>query len=127
MFAPWVQPCRFKRQLHRILGHVASWDRRTLVMLRRWLDGNAVPSPSDAEPEDVDWINDAAHGFLLLIPPRQLAEYALNTAREIDGLVEEVPSDLVTAIRAAGNPIGVDRGAHRGEHLDEIEGFLNAG
>ncbi len=114
------------RTIATILGHMAFWDQRTLILLRRWLEGTTVPSSSDDEPEDIDWINDAAHAFLLLIPSGQLARFAIDTAREIDRLVEEVPSDLVTAIQAAGNPIGLNRGLHRGEHLDEIERFVNA-
>ena len=115
------------RTVATILGHMAFWDQRTLILLRRWLTGNAVPSTSDQEPEDPHWLNDAIHAFHLLIPPRQLAHFALSTAREVDGLVEAVPSNLVRAIQAAGNPIGLNRGLHRGEHLDEIESLLNAG
>ncbi|MDQ4074898.1 MAG: DinB family protein [Chloroflexota bacterium] len=114
------------RTIATILGHVAFWDQRTLILLRRWLAGKADPSSSDQEPEDVHWLNDAVHAFHLLIPPRQLAHFARSTAREVDGLVEAVPSDLVRAIQAVGNPISLNRGAHRGEHLDEIERFLTA-
>jgi hypothetical protein len=114
------------RTIATILGHIAFWDQRTLILLRRWLEGGSTPSPADDEPEDIDWINDAAHGFLLLVPPRELARFALETAREVDGVVEGIPSELVAAIESAGSPINLDRGNHRGEHLDELEAFLGA-
>ncbi|HSS92398.1 MAG TPA: hypothetical protein VLR46_00250 [Candidatus Dormibacteraeota bacterium] len=42
----------------RRIGHIASWDARDLALADKLEHG--VPfSPSDAEPEDVDWINDA--------------------------------------------------------------------
>jgi hypothetical protein len=115
------------RTVATILGHIAFWDQRTLILLRRWLEGDSTPSPADVEPEDVDWINDAAEGFLLLVPPRELARFTLETAREVDGVVEGVPAELVAAIEAAGHPISLDRGNHRGEHLDELEAFLGVG
>jgi hypothetical protein len=105
------------RTVATILGHIAFWDQRTLILLR--------PSPADEEPEDVDWLNDAAQAFLLLVPPRELARFAVETAREVDGVVEGVPAELVRAIEEAGNPITLDRGNHRGEHLDELEAFLS--
>jgi hypothetical protein len=114
------------RTIASILGHVAFWDRRVLVLLERWTRGDAQPSPADQEPDDVDWINDATHAFLLAIAPRELAQLALRTAEEIDRQVERVSPELVDAIRAAGEPVGLARFHHRGEHLDEIEQLLHA-
>jgi hypothetical protein len=114
------------RTVATILGHIAFWDQRTLILLRRWLEGDSAPSPADAEPEDVDWINDAVQGFLLLVPPRELARFTVETAREVDRVVEGVTAELVVAIGAAGHPISLDRGNHRGEHLDELEMVLDA-
>ena len=113
------------RTIATILGHVAFWDRRVLVLLDRWTRGDTHPTPADAEPEDVDWINDATHAFLLAMPPRDLALLALRTAEEVDRQVERVSPELVAAIHAAGDPIGLARFYHRGEHLDEIEQLLH--
>ena len=123
--AELARPLDDGRTIASILGHVAFWDRRVLVLLERWTRGDTQPAPADAEPEDVDWINDAAHAFLLAITPRELAELALRTAEEVDRQVERVSPELVAAIRAAGEPIGLGRFHHRGEHLDEIEQLLH--
>ena len=123
--AELARPLGDGRTIATILGHVAFWDQRVLVLLERWRRGDAHPTPADAEPEDVDWINDATHTFLLAIPPRELAQLALRTAEEVDRQVEHVSPELVAAIHNAGDPIGLARFYHRGEHLDEIEQLLN--
>ena len=120
-----AQPLGDGRTIASILGHVAFWDRRVLVLVERWTRGDAQPSPADTEPEDVDWINDAADGFFLQMTPRDLAHFALRTAEDVDRQVERVTPELVAAIRAAGEPISLARFHHRGEHLDEIERLLN--
>ncbi len=120
-----ARPLGDGRTIASILGHVAFWDRRVLVLLERWTRGDAHPAPADTEPEDVDWINDAADGFFRQIPPRDLAHFALRTAEDVDRQVERVTPELVAAIRAAGEPISLGRFHHRGEHLDEIERLLN--
>ncbi len=114
------------RTIATILGHVAFWDQRILVLLEQWSRGDVQPSPADCEPENVDWINDAAQPFFLAMAPRDLAHLALRTAEEVDRQVERVAPELVAAIRAAGDPISLARFHHRGEHLDEIEHLLNA-
>ncbi|HYN88416.1 MAG TPA: DinB family protein [Ardenticatenaceae bacterium] len=120
-----ARPLGDGRTIATILGHIAFWDRRVLVLLDHWTRGDAQPSPADAEPEDVDWINDAVQGFLLAMSPRDLAQFALRTAEEVDSQVARVSPELVAAIRAVGEPIALARFYHRGEHLDEIEQLLN--
>ncbi len=119
--AELAHPIGDGRTIASILGHVAFWDRRVLVLLERWTRGDVHPSPADAEPDDVDWINDAAQAFLLAIPPRELAQLALQTAEDVDRQVERLAPELVAAIRTAGEPISLARFHHRGEHLDELE------
>jgi len=66
-----------------VLGHIAFWDARVLALADKVESG--VPfSPSDAEPEDVDWINDATRPLIHAIAPRQAAELAVQLAEETD-------------------------------------------
>ena len=66
-----------------VLGHIAFWDARVLALADKLEHG--VPfSPSDAEPEDVDWINDASRPLIHAIEPRELAQLALRVAEETD-------------------------------------------
>src|SRR5438552_718259 len=60
-----------------VLGHLAFWDQRILVLADAWQRGVVPPVENAA---DVDWINDAGKPFLLALPPRKAAEMAVATA-----------------------------------------------
>lgn len=108
-----------------VLGHVAFWDARALVLADKLVRG--VPfSPADAEPENVDWINDAARPLIHAIAPREAAKLALRLADETDGRVASLPPALVarTWPTDPNSPLNPLRAAHRGEHLDQIEASL---
>lgn len=105
-----------------VMGHIAFWDARVLELADK-LERGVPFSASDAEPEDVDWINDATRPLILAIPPREAAELALRLAEETDRRVASLdparlwPNDPT-------NPLNPLRASHRGEHLDEIETAL---
>lgn len=107
-----------------ILGHIAFWDGRNLALADK-LESGVPFSPSDAEPEDVDWINDAARPLIHAIELRTLAELALRTAEETDGRVAALPPDRMWP-QDPESPINPLRATHRGEHLDQIEAALGA-
>jgi hypothetical protein len=105
-----------------VLGHLAFWDQRILVLLDAWEQKDiAPPAPHEA---DTDWINDAGKPFLLAMPPRQLADLAVTIADAVDRRVAALPDDLITRNAAAGSPVSLRRSEHRREHLDEIESAL---
>ena len=104
-----------------VLGHLAFWDQRILVLLDGWEKG--TPPPGYHE-EDTDWINDAGKPFLLAPPPRQAAGLAVAIAEAVDRKVETLPDDLVARNAAGGSPLNLDRAEHRRQHLDEIESVL---
>src|SRR5438270_13520643 len=62
-----------------VLGHIAFWDARVLALADK-LEAGVPFSPSDAEPEDVDWINDATRPLIHAIAPRQVAALAVHVA-----------------------------------------------
>ena len=105
-----------------VLGHLAFWDQRILVLLDSWERTGAVPS--QARSEDTDWINDAGKPFLLALPPRKAADLAVAIAQAVDRKIETLSDELVATNAAAGNPIKLDRAEHRHEHLNEIETAL---
>jgi hypothetical protein len=105
-----------------VLGHIAFWDARALFLAEKMERG--VPfSPSDDEPEDVDWINDAARPLIHAIPPREAARLAERLAEETDARVASLPPERMYPI-VPGSPLNPLRAAHRGEHLDDIEAAL---
>jgi DinB superfamily len=107
-----------------VLGHIAFWDGRALFLAGK-LERAQPSTASDGEPENVDWINDAARPLIHAIPPREAAELALRVADETDRAVASLSPELVATIddNAPLNPLRAD---HRGEHLDEIEAALSA-
>ena len=105
-----------------VLGHIAFWDGRALALADK-LERGIPFSPSDTEPEDVDWINDASRPLILAIEPRRLAELALRTAEDTDGRVASLPPERMWP-GDPESPINPLRATHRGEHLDQIEAVL---
>lgn len=108
-----------------VLGHIAFWDGRALFLANKLVRG-APFSPSDAEPEDVDWINDATRPLIHAIPPRDAARLALRIAEETDEQVASLPPALVarTWPEEPSSPLNPLRAGHRAEHLDEVEAAL---
>lgn len=106
-----------------VLGHIAYWDIRVLVLAEK-IDRGEPWSPGDAEPEG-DWLNDSTRPLIHAIAPRAAAELALRTAEQCDALVAELPLDRMWP-GDSDSPISASRWEHRREHLDEIEAALQA-
>ncbi len=105
-----------------VLGHIAFWDARVLALADK-LERGVPFAPSDDEPEDVDWINDATRPLIHAIAPRAAAELALQVAEETDRRVAELPPGRIYP-NDPDSPLNGLRAAHRGEHLDQIEAAL---
>jgi hypothetical protein len=107
-----------------VLGHMAFWDARALVLADK-LERGVPFSPSDAEPEDVSWINDATRPLIHAIAPREAAQLALRLAEETDRRVASLAPDRMYP-NDANSPLNPLRADHRAEHLDQIEAALGA-
>lgn len=106
-----------------VLGHMAYWDIRFLVLAEKI--GRGEPwAPGDAEP-DGDWLNDSTRPLIHAIAPVDAAQLALRTADQADAMAAELPLDRLWP-GDPDSPISPARGEHRGEHLDEIEAALSA-
>lgn len=105
-----------------VLGHMAFWDGRAFELGRKLERGEPF-TPSDDEPEDVDWINDAAWPLIHAIPPSDVASLALRIAEETDQLMASLPPDRVYP-NDSSSPVTALRADHRAEHLDQIEAAL---
>ena len=106
-----------------VLGHIAYWDIRVLVLAEK-IDRDEPWTPGDAEPEG-DWLNDTTRPLIHAIAPREAAQFALRIAEQTDALVAKLPLDRMYP-RDPSSPLFPVRGEHRGEHLDEIEAALRA-
>jgi hypothetical protein len=102
-----------------ILGHLALWDRQRLCMMRRIAAGQPCTGAYDGEV-----FNAATQPLLELIPGERAAAAAIQAAEEIDALLLELPDDVFANALARPDPPNLDRGGHRGYHLDQIEKAL---
>jgi len=102
-----------------VLAHVAFYDLRALALLQKWERGEGKPSPIDP-----DAINAAMQPLCLAIPPRQAARLAVAAADSVDQKIGTLAPEVLSAIRAAGHPVNLNRAEHRGEHLEQIERAL---
>jgi hypothetical protein len=107
-----------------VFGHIAFWDARVLTLADKLERGEPF-APSDAEPEDVDWINDASRQLIHAVTPAELALLALRIAEETDARVATLPAERLWP-RDPDSPLYAVRASHRGEHLDEVEAALAA-
>src|SRR5881409_1650963 len=106
-----------------VLGHIAYWDIRVLVLAEK-IDRGEPWAPGDAEP-DGDWLNDSTRPLIHAIAPREAAQFALRIAEETDARVAELPLDRMWPLDP-DSPINALRAAHRREHLDEIDAALRS-
>jgi hypothetical protein len=106
-----------------VLGHLAYWDSRFIVLAEK-IDRGEPWAPGDAEP-DGDWLNDSTRPIIHAIGPGEAAQLALRMAEQADALAARLPMDRLWP-GDPDSPISPARGEHRGEHLDEIEAALRA-
>jgi hypothetical protein len=103
------------------LAHVAFWDRQRLCLMRRWAAGQTGTGAYDGEV-----FNAALQPLLELIPPELAAAAAVRAAEEVDALLLELPDEVIEAALARPDAPNLDRGSHRGYHLDQVERALAA-
>jgi hypothetical protein len=101
------------------LAHLAFWDQRRLILVRRWKKNGITSSPMDE-----DTVNDALVPFFLAQPPRKAAELVVAISAELDRELESSSDDFIAALETTGDRHVLNRGIHRQMHLDEIESLL---
>jgi len=103
------------------LAHIAFWDRQRLCLLRRWASGVDCHGGYDGE-----LFNEVLLPFLEAIPGDRVAAMAVQTAEEIDQFLSTLSDDVIVAALARADKPNLDRGGHRGYHLDQVERALAA-
>ncbi|MFZ0931574.1 MAG: maleylpyruvate isomerase N-terminal domain-containing protein [Syntrophobacteraceae bacterium] len=102
-----------------VLAHLAFWDQRSLVLMRKWKTSGVEPSPID-----VDVTNDSLTPTWLALHPRVAANLAVSTAEAIDSELAKSSPDLISEIESMGDKFRLYRSIHRKLHLDQIEEAL---
>lgn len=102
-----------------VLAHLAFWDQRALVLLKKWMAEGISPSPMD-----VDIVNEAMRLHCLAIPPRAAAELALASAHDIDQAIAQLSPAMLANVETKGQTVRLNRAHHRRAHLEQIEQTL---
>ncbi len=97
------------------LAHLAFWDQRSLVLMRKWKLTGVEPSPID-----VDVTNDSLQPTWLALQPRVAAKLAVSAAEAIDSELAKSSPDLLSEIESMGDKFRLYRSIHRKLHLDQI-------
>jgi uncharacterized damage-inducible protein DinB len=102
-----------------LLAHLAFWDQRVLVLLRRWKAAGVDESPVDSMA-----MNDALKPLCHALAPAAAAELCLAAAEAVDAELETITPELVQQIEAAPVHFRFSRALHRDDHLRDIEQLL---
>jgi len=102
-----------------VLAHLAFWDHRALVLIKKWEREGIGPSPMDT-----DIVNEATRLLCLAIPPRTAAELAISCAQNIDQAIERISPAMAADIERIGKTVRLNRADHRRDHLGQIEKTL---
>ena len=106
-----------------LLAHLAFWDQRVLMILRRWQTEAFDPSPIDSQV-----VNDSLRVISHALEPRTAIRLCLTSAEEVDTALETLTPDLVSQMEAHAaateTQFRMNRSLHRNAHLDNIEPLL---
>lgn len=102
-----------------LLAHLAFWDQRVLVLLRRWKQTGVDLSEIDSAA-----VNDALKPLCHALDPRAAAELCLSSAEAVDAELETITADLVKQIEASPTHFRFNRALHRSDHLNDIEKLI---
>jgi Mycothiol maleylpyruvate isomerase N-terminal domain len=106
-----------------LLAHLAFWDHRMSVILKRWQTEGLGPSEIDSAA-----VNDALRVVCHALEPRTAAELAITAAEKIDSELEELTAEYVKQLEehaaATNTQFRMNRSLHRTSHVDDIEALL---
>lgn len=106
-----------------LLAHLAFWDQRVLVILRRWQTEGFDPSPIDAMA-----VNDSLRVICHALEPRTAIELCLSSAEAVDTALESLTPHVVQQMEehsaATDTQFRMNRSLHRDGHLNDIEALL---
>src|ERR1044072_8400842 len=76
-----------------LLAHLAFWDQRVLVILRRWKEEGFDPSPIDARA-----VNDSLKVICHALDPRAAINLSLTCAEAVDAELDTLSAPFVEQI-----------------------------
>jgi hypothetical protein len=106
-----------------LLGHLAFWDQRMIMILRRWQSEGFDPSPIDSTA-----VNDSLRVVCQALDPHTAVELCLSSAEAVDSELDKLTPELVKQLEehaaATETQFRMNRSLHRNGHLNDIEAAL---
>jgi hypothetical protein len=106
-----------------LLAHLAFWDQRMRVILKRWQEQGLDESPIDSGA-----VNDALREICHALDPHTAAQLAVTAAEKIDSELERLTPERVQELEAyagaTSTQFRMNRALHRESHLQDIEALL---
>ena len=106
-----------------LLAHLAFWDQRMVVILKRWKEQGFDPSPIDSMA-----VNDALKVICHALEPRAAVELCLSSAEAADAALATITPELLQQIEAhveaTSTQFRMNRSLHRDDHLRDIEALI---
>jgi hypothetical protein len=106
-----------------LLAHLAFWDQRMIMILKRWREAGL-----DASPIDAGVVNDSLRVICQALEPRKAIELCLSAAEAADAELAKLTAAEVKQIEehaaATDTQFRMNRSLHRNGHLDDIEALL---
>lgn len=106
-----------------LLAHLAFWDQRMFIILKRWQTEGLGPSPVDSGA-----VNDSLRVICHAIEPRVGVDLALTAAEQVDSEFEALSAEYVKQLEdhaaATSTQFRMNRSLHRNAHIDDIEALL---
>lgn len=108
-----------------LLAHLAFWDQRMIMILKRWREEGF-----DASPIDSGVVNDSLRVICQALEPRTAVELCLSSAEAADAELATLASEEVKQIEehavATDTQFRMNRSLHRDGHLNDIEALLKS-
>jgi hypothetical protein len=106
-----------------LLAHLAFWDQRMIMILKRWKEAGL-----DASPMDANVVNDSLRVICHALEPRRAIELCLSSAEAADAELAKLTAEEVKRMEehaaATDTQFRMNRSLHRNGHLDDIEALL---
>jgi len=106
-----------------LLAHLAFWDQRVLVILRRWKEDGFDPSPIDSTA-----VNDSLKVICHALNPHSAVDLCLVSAEAVDAELEMLSPNLVRQMekhaQSTDTQFRMNRSLHRNGHLNDIDTLL---
>ena len=107
-----------------LLAHLAFWDQRMIMILKRWKEEGL-----DTSAMDTGVVNDSLRVICHALEPREAIELCLSSAEAADGELARLTAEEVKQLEehaaATDTQFRMNRSLHRNGHLDDIEALLN--